>query len=345
MENNTQSRKWNITINNPIEKNFSHEQIKEILSTFKSCIYWCMSDEVGSKENTFHTHLYFACSSAVRFTTVKARFDKTHIEMAKGTSQQNMEYTFKEGKWLTDTKGDTNLRETHEEFGDLPVERQGARNDLHDLYDMIKNNMSNYEIIENNPEYMMCIDKIERARQIIKEEKYKCTFRDLEVIYITGSTGTGKTRGVMEEYGYENVFRITDYNHPFDSYKNQDVIIFEEFRSSLKIQEMLNYLDGYPLELPCRYSNKIACYTKVYIITNIELSQQYETTQLEYNSTWKALLRRIKKVKIYETDKTISNYELNDFDDVLPCQNKLIKKDIHSLERCIPKGKQANILL
>ncbi len=32
--------------------------------------------------------------------------------------------------------------------------------------------------------------------------------------------------------------------------KGQDVIVFEEFRSSLKIQDMLNYLDGYPCELP-----------------------------------------------------------------------------------------------
>ena len=27
---------------------------------------------------------------------------------------------------------------------------------------------------------------------------------------------------------------LTDYTHPFDGYKGQDVIIFEEFRSDLK---------------------------------------------------------------------------------------------------------------
>ena len=79
----------------------------------------------------------------------------------------------------------------------------------------------------------------------------------------------------MEKYGYQNVYRVTDYDHPFDSYKGQDVIVFEEFRSSLKIQDMLNYLDGYPCELPCRYNNKLACFTKVYIITNISFNQQY----------------------------------------------------------------------
>ena len=83
----------------------------------------------------------------------------------------------------------------------------------------------------------------------------------------------------MEQYGYSNVFRVTDYEHPFDGYKGQDVIVFEEFRSSLRIGDMLNYLDGYPVELRCRYSNKQACFTKVYIISNISLRDQYRDLQ------------------------------------------------------------------
>ena len=43
----TRSRKWQLTINNPIEKGFTHDKIKEILSEFSSLVYWCMSDEVG----------------------------------------------------------------------------------------------------------------------------------------------------------------------------------------------------------------------------------------------------------------------------------------------------------
>ena len=66
----------------------------------------------------------------------------------------------------------------------------------------------------------------------------------------------------MELYGYENVYHVTNYDHPFDDYRGQNVILFDEFRSSLPVADMLKYLDGYPLMLPCRYSNKVACYTK-----------------------------------------------------------------------------------
>lgn len=316
MENNSQSRKWQITINNPLEKNYSHDQIKEILSEFKSLIYWCMADEIG-ENGTYHTHIYLACTSAVRFTTIKSRFDGGHFEIARGTSQENRDYIFKLGKWEKSKKKETNLLETQEEQGDLPVERQGQRNDLHDLYDMIKSGMQNYEIIESNPDYMMVVDKIERARQIIRENKYKSTFRDIEVIYVTGATGTGKTRDIMEQYGYENVFRVTDYLHPFDSYKGQEVVIFEEFRSSLKIQDMLNYLDGYPLELPCRYANKIACYTTVYIVTNIMLNEQYENVQVEHKETWRAFLRRIHSMKVYKSKELVEDYDKDLFGKVV----------------------------
>lgn len=59
---------------------------------------------------------------------------------------------------------------------------------------------------------------------------------------------------------------------------------------------MLNYLDGYPLQLPCRYSNITACFTKVYIVTNIPLFEQYKSVQEKHDETWKAFLRRINLV-------------------------------------------------
>jgi hypothetical protein len=285
-----------------------------------------MSDEIGKEGQTYHTHLYIHNPSGIRFSTVKKLFPDAHIEPAKGTAQQNRDYIFKEGKHEKTDKAETNLRETHEEMGECPVEIQGRRSDLENLYDMIKQGMSNYEIIDSVPDYMLHIDKIERSRQIIKEEKYKNVFRDVDVTYICGKTGTGKTRGVMESNGYENVFRITDYQHMFDNYKGQDVIVFEEFSgSNVKIRDMLNYLDGYPLELPCRYSNKIACYTKVYIISNMDLDEQYTNIQDEYPETWNALLRRIKKIKVYYAVDDIKEYSMEELGGYLPKYNEKIR--------------------
>ncbi len=272
-----------------------------------------MSDEIAS---THHTHIYIHCTSPVRFRTLKNKFPTAHIELARGTAVQNRDYVFKEGKWQNNKKHETNLIDTHEEYGELPVERQGARNDLADLYDMIKQGASDYEILDSNPEFFSQIDRMEKVRQTIYQDVYKNEFRHLDVTYIWGETGSGKTRNVMEQYGYANVYRITNYAHPFDLYKGQSVIIFEEFRSSLPLSDMLNYLDGYPLALPCRYNDRVACYTTVFIISNIDIRLQYAALQNLEHESWLAFLRRIHNVKVYsgkrETIYSMEQY-LNNF--------------------------------
>lgn len=236
---------------------------------------------------------------------MKNKFEGAHFEISRGSSTENRDYIFKLGKWLNHKKNETNLSETHKEWGEIPLERQGARNDLADLYDMIKQGMDNFEILETTPEYLLNIDKIERARQVIREKLFREQFRNLEVTYIFGITSSGKTKYVMEKHGYENVYRVTDYKNPFDGYRGQNTICFEEFRSSLPVGSMLNYLDGYPLELPCRYNNKIACYETVYLISNIPLKDQYKSTQNEELETWKAFLRRIDKTLEFDSQGNI----------------------------------------
>lgn len=309
-----QSRKWQLTINNPLEKGYTHDAIKKNIQMLKSLRYFCLSDEVAK---THHTHVFLLFHSPVRFSTIKRLFPEAHIEKSYGSSAQNRDYIFKEGeKWSKDRKRETNLPDTHEEWGELPEERQGERNDLAALYEMISAGKSNYDILEEQPDFIAQLERMDRVRQIIQEENFKEVFRKLEVLYLFGDTGSGKTRSVMERYGYANVFRVTNYKHPFDQYKGQDVIMFEEFQSSIPINQMLIYLDGYPVMLPCRYSDKVACYTKAYILSNIPLKEQYPDIQDYSPETWKAFLRRIHKVQVFQNGRveTYSLFEyLNEF--------------------------------
>ena len=105
---------------------------------------------------------------------------------------------------------------------------------------------------------------------------------------------------MLEAHNFIDVYRITDYKNPFDGYRCQPVIAFDEFRSSLRLKEMLLYCDIYPLELPSRYANKYACYNKVYIISNWALERQYPEAQREDRESWEAFLRRIHKVITYD---------------------------------------------
>lgn len=308
-----QGRKWLLTINNPKEKGVDHTAIQEGLKQFPSLLYWCMADEKSESE---HTHVFFALEHPTRFSTIKRRFPTAHIDRAEGTAAECRAYVQKSGKWADSEKAETSIPGTLEEWGELPVERQGERADLALLYGYIKDGLSNYEIMEKNPDYMLNLERIERARQAVREQQYRETFRKLEVTYIWGPTETGKTRSVMERYSYSGVYRVTDYAaHPFDSYAGQDVLLLDEYGSNFKIRDLLNYLDGYPLSLPARYSNRVACYTKVYIISNLCLSKQYPVEQYNSPATFAALLRRINKVIRYTAPGEFQEFETQNYMD------------------------------
>ena len=175
---------------------------------------------------------------------------------------------------------------------------------------------------------ILYMDKIEKIRQAFLNEKFKGKRRlDLHVTYIWGATGRGKTRSIMDAYGDSNVYRVIENGggHPFDQYDGHAVIVFEEFRSSFKISDMLNYLDVYPVTLPARYCNKVVCYNRVFITTNIPLEEQYQEVQKESPETWAAFLRRIHEVQVYLEDGTIVKY-----DSVEKYLNR--NKDFHKLE-------------
>ena len=110
LKTDTRSRKWQVTINNPSEHGFSQKNIEYILNSNFKLDYWVMSDEIGEC-GTYHTHFFIYSQNAIRFSTIKKHFPVAHIEMARGTSQQNKDYVFKEGKHKN--KEDTNLKNTH----------------------------------------------------------------------------------------------------------------------------------------------------------------------------------------------------------------------------------------
>ena len=207
------------------------------------------------------------------------------------------------GKWEKSSKAETRIPDSFFEYGELPEEvGQGFRSDIAELYSMIVDGMNNAEIMAANPELAVHISRMDKIRQDVLEARYKDSWRDLDVTYIFGPTATGKTRGVMEKHEYSNVFRVTDYGHPFDRYASQPVLLFDEFRSSLQLGDMLDYLDGYPLNLPARYAQRVACFTTVYIISNIDLCEQFPNMQKSDPRSWEAFLRRIHKVIEYKAD-------------------------------------------
>lgn len=309
-------RRIMLVINNPVEHGFDHATIRSALEDLPSLKYWCMADEIGDETHTYHVHLYIVAQYGIRFSVIKNHFPTANIQEAScfSNSTDCRNYILKAGKWENTNKAETKVDGTFEEWGILPKERPGARTDLEQLYQEISDGKSTANILKDNPEHIMKISQIERARTVILESAARTERRlDLEVIYVTGSTGVGKTKALYDLFPANEIYRITDYSHPFDGYTLEDIMVFEEFRSSLPIGDMLSYLDVYPLSLPARYSNRVAAYHKVFIISNWSLEEQYANVQKDSPATWKAFLRRIHTVRVYVGFDDYIDYTMEEY--------------------------------
>lgn len=302
-----QSKKWQLTINNPKSCGLDRYCLLDTLSQLP-LDYFALCDEVGAS-GTPHTHIFLNAHSNLRFSTIRRKFPVAHIEKALGTAQQNRDYIAKTGKWANTSKAETTVEGSFFEWGTLPTEQEERSPAMTRLLQDIKDGRSTLEIIEKMPAFGFKVRDIDTLRETVNAAKYRSQNRDLTVYYLYGASGTGKTRGIYREHSAANICRITDYGGKngvrFDAYHGQPVLVFEEFCSQIPIESMLNYLDVYPLTLPARYSDRVACYSTVYITSNIPLENQYRDVQSCKPETWRAFLRRINVVREYRQDGTV----------------------------------------
>lgn len=123
-DNNTQSRKWLLTINNPDDNGLPRDELIDRAQKFNPD-YFCMADEIGAS-GTYHTHLYLYSQSPMRFGTVKRRFPTAHIDKANGTSKENRDYIRKDGKWADTAKAETRVEGTFYAYGELPQKQRNG---------------------------------------------------------------------------------------------------------------------------------------------------------------------------------------------------------------------------
>lgn len=278
----TRSRKWHYRISNPTEDDLKHMQVVPAVVQH-ICGYETMNKD--GEKTTPHLQGFIEFKHAKTMSAVKKAMNNNgvHLERPLGTDYDNWVYCTKEGTIVA-------------QVGDFPPQPTTSKHaDWEDAHEHFKHGKDMMSLIEAKPHMTRYISAL-RSLQAEHHIEGQVPWRQLTTTYISGSAGCGKSSKIQAKYGHENVYRITDKRNPWDSYRGQPVVVFEEYRSNFGIENMLNWLDGYPIMLPCRYVNRPAQFTKVFILTNIPLQEQFVEHQENFPETWGAFLRRIDSV-------------------------------------------------
>lgn len=240
------AKNWVFTLNNYTETNV------EFLSTLfdrngdatadtgtnagdKPIQYLCFGREVGVG-GTPHLQGYvsFRSRRTRRQVATDLGLQRAHIEVARGSPRQNIDYCQKDGAFL--------------EFGEAPA-GAGSRSDLLAVQELLAGGSSVRDIAESHFGVFL---RYQRALRQYADFFAEVRNWPTEVRVYWGASGAGKTRAVYAEFEQSDV-----YSHPgsvwFDGYEGQKVVLFDDFGGSeFKITYLLKLLDRYPMRVPIK---------------------------------------------------------------------------------------------
>lgn len=285
--------KTNNTKNGLYEYNFD-ELYQTLVNKYEKVIM-ALHDK---DESNIHCHIILQNKNQIRFDTLKNLIPYGDIEKQQGSNEECYNYLFhkddKSKELEKDEYDETCIKTNIEDLESWLKIKKGQRTDIVEFKNAVLGGATYGELLENHLSVLSKNRTFYNDLKTYKQEKeFMTKERKLECTYIYGTAGTGKTYSVYSKFGYDNVYSVDDYAHPFDEYNGENVLLLDEYRHNFDITYLLKLLDVYPLKLKARYGNKVACYTKVFIISNIPLDEQYQNAD---ELTKSALYRRIHKI-------------------------------------------------
>lgn len=279
------SRSWFLTLpDEPLE------DLTEKLSSYSYIGQQEQGEEATIKnENGYlHFHIFIDTDNPVSFRSLKKKLPNAHIEIP-----QNKLAVY---KYVTKTDTATGIRIENNFPHDRYKNKSLSLKPIEQISQIVKDNpnLTYFDFLKEYPSlfggyWSRTAKELIYARKL---DKQTGTSRNVDVHYIYGKTGVGKSRYIAENFNRKEVYRVTNRLHPFDGYNGQDVLVFEEFTGQFAIEDMLIWLDRYWIDLPARYENKPALYTKVFILTNVPFSELYPEVQDKNPEQFQAFKRR-----------------------------------------------------
>lgn len=341
-----------IEIANQIRKMFEGLSPEEIVD--KAIDIWCTNKpyrtcavnyEIGDTGNE-HLHLVLEDPSKCRFSAIQKLYPGIHLEKTRGSKEQAEDYILKRGQFA---EKDHTVVVPARFKGQIKANR-GSRTDLIIIEELIEKGITPSEIMNISIEYRK-YERIIKSAFFAYHIKNVPVKREVKVYWHTGESGSGKSYEYVklsEEHGEGNIYFMSDYETGgLDLYCGERILFMDEFKGNMSFQKLLNYTEGYKIQIHCRYANAYAIWSEVHI-TSIYPPEEVYTFMVDIENRnrdrLQQLLRRITKVIYhYKIDGEYKKYEMstNDYVDYVDLKNKALGNEtgfrqISMVDREIP---------
>ena len=284
----------------------SVQEIINILESKKNIKDWAFIKHDKDVDTKEHFHIAIRFNNAQDFDYVAKWFgiDPQFVETVKGKWQDILKYLTHEN---APEKHQYDIKEVlcNFDYEQAKISGDGRREEI--INKIVNGEIREYNYFEHisvveYDKYKKSIDNAFRYRI----DKIKGVGRNMDCVFITGDSGTGKTsyaKKIAEEKKY-SVFISSGSNDPLDDYKGQDCIILDDLRPScMGLSDLLKMLDNHTAStVKSRYKNKVLECKMIIITTTLDIDNFFNNVFSEEKETIIQLKRRCSVMLKFEMD-------------------------------------------
>jgi len=283
------SKYYIFTINNYTDEDEDGIQLG-VSKEDSQVLYLIYGHEIAPTTGTPHLQGYVEFHKKVRVSHfIKHLCKRAHLEVRSkfATAQHNQTYCKKQDP------------DHFFEYGEPSVKQQGKRSDLDIAMSEIRKGITIAKLYEIMPDiaarYPRFIEKYYGLKELSRPLD-----TPVEVTWIYGPTGVGKTRSVHSHYPHTFVPQSYKW---WDGYDRHDVVLIDDFRADFcKFHELLKLLDRYPFKVEVKGGMRQFCATKIFITC------PYHPLDVYLNRTDEDLAQLTRRIK------TIIQFNMSDKD-------------------------------
>ena len=150
-------------------------------------------------------------------------------------------------------------------------DNQSSKTLSEDIMKAIREGKNDADILILYPTIWNRSAELRKIRFSIMSQKYRSVYRDLNCIYIEANFPPKETYKLFSHT--PDTYVVSDYTHPWDSYCAESTVVLTDYTGQFPWFDIRRILSGNYCTLPARFSDAVACYTTIIIISPLSIEE------------------------------------------------------------------------